>query len=140
MAYKFKFNKSIKEMRKILKKTLFVLMLSAIVFNFSSCGDDYDDDDIYAQMLIGDWFCEPVELQLSFYKDYTGYYYWGNEYENEEFEFKWSVKGSKIYMEVGEAGEANNGNASIKDLTENRLVLIIEGKRYTFYKKYTNFY
>lgn len=121
-------------MKKVLKTVLFVFMLSAIVVNFSSCGDD-DDDTLSGKekLLIGDWYCEADDFEvnvISFYKDHTGYLDIdppsGWPYED-EFEFHWSLKGNTLYIE--ELGEA-----SIKSLTEKMCVVIFGGKRYVFYK------
>ncbi|MBQ4421020.1 MAG: hypothetical protein VZQ58_03145 [Bacteroidales bacterium] len=121
-------------MKNILKKILFVFMLSAVVLNFSSCGDD-DDDAISGNenLLIGDWWCEADDFEIniiSFYKDHTGYLDIdppaGWPYED-EFEFHWSLKDNTLV--INELGEA-----SIKSLTEKKCIVTYNGKRYVFHK------
>lgn len=142
MAYKFKFNKNIKEMKKILKKTLFVLMLSAIVFNFSSCGDDDEESSgSYEKILTsGQWWCESDYFEVNyieFYKDHTGYVSvdwrdWRPSID-EEFDFNWSIKGDKLTIKNNSLNV--NIVASIKSLTNEKCVVVIEGKRFEFYNE-----
>lgn len=122
-------------MKDFFKKVLFAFMLSAIVVNFSSCGDD-DDETLGGKenLLIGDWWCEADDFEvniISFYKDHTGYLdidppAEGWPYEN-EFEFHWSLKDNTLI--INELGEA-----SIKSITDKKCVVIFSGKRYVFYK------
>lgn len=119
--------------------------MAVLCVGFVSCSDDDDED--YSKSIIGTWEmtntkgwyyavgndkeywdenAEAGEYQITFKSDNTGYSYEDGEFDGN---FKWSLNDGKLKIfATNEDGEEKNDEATIKELTSNKLVLFFVEK------------